>query len=58
MQGVEMYELAKMRQRELRCEASRHRLVDSLPRRHSWNLGRYRVTVAKTADQRLSSSLR
>ena len=53
-----MYELARMRQQELRCEASRHRLVESLPRRCSFHLGRYQVTVAKTPDQRLLSSYR
>ena len=46
-----MYELAKTRQAELRCQASHHRLVDSLPRNHTWSLGRYRLTIAKATDR-------
>lgn len=51
-----MYEYAKTIQRDLRCEASRHRLADSLPRNNTWHLGRYRLTIAKAADRRPTSS--
>jgi hypothetical protein len=54
-----MYEYAKTVQQELRCAASRHRLADSIPRNHTWHLGRYRLTIAKGADRRpLSSGIR
>ena len=45
-----MYEFAKMIQEERRREASHHRLANSLPRSHSWSIGRYRLTVAKAPE--------
>lgn len=51
-----MFEYAKIRQRDLERAASQYRLAASLPRRHSWQLGRYRLTFAKSADRQLHSS--
>jgi hypothetical protein len=46
-----MFELAKTLQAEKRRVASQYRLADSLPRYHSWSIGRYRLTVARTAER-------
>lgn len=51
-----MYQFATTLLEERRREASRYRLADSLPRRHTWSLGRYRITVAKAAEPSLHSS--
>jgi len=42
-----MFELAKTLQAEKRRVADQYRLVDSLPRHHSWSIGRYRLTVTR-----------
>ena len=51
-----MYQLAKTLQAEKRHTASQFRLADSLPRCHSWSIGRYRLTVAKAAERSLHTS--
>ena len=59
MIGDIVFELARVLQEEKRREASLHRLADSLPRCHSWSIGRYRLTVAKAGEGSVhSSSLR
>jgi hypothetical protein len=54
-QGLEtgdiMYELAKTIQAERRRDADQYRLADSVPRYHSWAIGRYRFTVARRAER-------
>ncbi len=42
-----MYDLAKTLQADKRRVADQYRLIDSLPRRHSWSIGRYRLTVTR-----------
>ena len=51
-----MYQFAKMIQEERRREASHYRLAHSLPRSHSWSIGRYRLTIAKAPEGSLPSS--
>lgn len=56
MIGDIMFDLARVLQEEKRREASRYRLADSLSRCRSWSVGRYRLTVAKTAESSVHSS--
>lgn len=51
-----MIEYAKVRQRDMERAAFQQRLADSLPRRHTWHLGRYRVTVVKPGDPQFYNS--
>ncbi len=48
--GDIMFELAKTLQAEKRRVADQYRLVDSLPRHHSWSIGRYRLTVTRRSS--------